>query len=67
MSFDNDDSLSTLDRIRIERDGGSVREIGTGGTEVRYGSTTGVSDYSRFDSAGKKTDSHTGFDAPPLW
>jgi hypothetical protein len=58
---DSDQSLSILDRIRIEQQGGQVRELATGGTEVRCGSTSGVNDYTRFDASGQKTDEHRGF------
>lgn len=65
--FDNDssDSLSTMDRLRIEQQGGSVRDLSTGGSVVERPSTSGVSLYDRYDASGSKTDSHTGF--APLW
>lgn len=64
--FDTDDNdTSTIGRLAIERNGGSVRDLGTGGCVVERPSYGGMSDYSRHDALGSKIDEDRGFS--PRW
>ena len=61
----DDDSTSIMGRLAIERNGGSVRDLGTGGCVVERPSYGGMSTFDRHDALGTKIDEDRGF--TPRW